>query len=210
MLDGNLYGSPVALTGVTTNIPLLTNTLQSGPHVLRVFYSGDSAHQANTSASATLTSSSRSASSPSRPLRPQPPHSRVKAQPVTLTATPAGGFNSTISFACTGGLPSGAVCNFTPSSVTPNGPAPKTTILTISPAGSVLRGAAAETASLRTACLSRQPRSHSRHRRHHGWSAPLHPPASHPPLERPLPAPGTLLSGCSQRLRQRRSRPQRL
>jgi hypothetical protein len=147
MLDGNLYGSPVALTGVTTNIPLLTNTLQSGPHVLRVFYSGDSAHQANTSASATLT-----VLEPVGVFTLSPSASSTTAlpgessNPVTLTATPAGGFNSTISFACTGGLPSGAVCNFAPSILTPNGPAPKTTVLTISPAGSVLRGAAAETA----------------------------------------------------------------
>ncbi len=143
MLDGNLYGSPVALTGVTTNIPLLTNTLQPGPHVLRVFYSGDSAHQANTSAAATLTvlepvgvftlspSASSTTAGPDK-----------TSNPVTLTATPVGGFNSIISFACTGGLPSGAVCNFTPSSVTPNGPTPATTVLTISSAGSVLRGAA--------------------------------------------------------------------
>ncbi|HSY68886.1 MAG TPA: Ig-like domain repeat protein, partial [Edaphobacter sp.] len=147
MLDGNLYGSPVALTGVTTNIPLLTNTLQSGPHVLRVFYSGDSAHQANTSAAATLT-----VLEPVGVFTLSPSASSTTAlpgessNPVTLTATPAGGFNSTISFACTGGLPSGAVCNFAPSILTPNGPAPKTTVLTISPAGSVLRGAAAETA----------------------------------------------------------------
>ena len=55
MLDGALYGSPLAVGGATTSLPLLTTTLQPGTHVLRVFYSGDSNHQAGTSAAVTLT-----------------------------------------------------------------------------------------------------------------------------------------------------------
>jgi subtilase family serine protease len=135
ILDGNLYGSPLAVTGPTTNLPLLTNTLQSGTHVLRVFYSGDSAHQANTSASTTFTildvvgafTLSPSSAGTSAILG-------KSSNPVTLTATPTGGFHSTITFACTGGLPSGAVCHFTPTSVTPNGSTPAATSLTIYPA----------------------------------------------------------------------------
>jgi N-acetylneuraminic acid mutarotase len=48
----------------------------------------------------------------------------------TLTVTPEYGFNSTVSFACSG-LPAGAVCSFSPTSVTPSG-ATATTVLTIS------------------------------------------------------------------------------
>src|SRR5207302_10226030 len=115
--------------------PLLTSTLQSGAHVLRVFYSGDSTHQANVSAPATLTISdvagafilsSSTASTSALPGR--------TSNPVTLTATPTGDFHSTITFACSVGLPSGAVCLFTPSSVTLTGAGPVTTSLTISPA----------------------------------------------------------------------------
>ena len=49
---------------------------------------------------------------------------------VTLTVTPAYGFNSAVSFACSG-LPSGATCSFNPTTVTPSGGA-ATTQLTIS------------------------------------------------------------------------------
>ena len=47
----------------------------------------------------------------------------------TLTVTPQNGFNSTVSFACTG-LPSNAACSFSPTTVTPSGAA-ATTQLTI-------------------------------------------------------------------------------
>jgi len=148
ILDGNLYGSPAAVTGAAINLPLLTNTLQSGTHVLRVFYSGDSNHQADTSAPATLTildtvgaftlspATNSAAASPGR-----------TSSPVTLTASPTGGFHSSITFACTGGLPSGAVCLFTPSSIIPTGTASVTTILTISPAATALQAGQSSGAS---------------------------------------------------------------
>jgi len=135
ILDGNLYGGPLALTGGSASLPLLTNTLQSGAHVLRVFYSGDSTHQANVSATATLTIanavgaftlSPSTASTSALPGR--------ASNPITLTATPTADFHSTITFSCSGGLPAGAVCLFTPTSVTPAGAGPVTTSLTISPA----------------------------------------------------------------------------
>jgi hypothetical protein len=134
MLDGNLYGAPVALTGTTTSLPLLTNTLQAGAHVLRVFYSGDSAHQANTSGPATFTILDAVGAFILSPSTASTSAVQGRASnPVTLTATPTGGFHSTITFACTGGLPSSAVCLFTPSSLTPGGAASVTTSLTISP-----------------------------------------------------------------------------
>jgi hypothetical protein len=48
----------------------------------------------------------------------------------TITVTPAGGFNQQVSFACSG-LPSGATCTFSPTTVTPSGGAAATTALTI-------------------------------------------------------------------------------
>ena len=140
ILDGNLYDSPTTLTGVTTSLPLLTNTLQPGTHILRVFYSGDGAHQGGISAPATLTilnpvgafALSPSTASATAALG-------QTSSPIRLTATPTGGFSSTITFACTGGLPSSAVCLFTPSSVSPVGAAPTATTLTISPAKTVFQ-----------------------------------------------------------------------
>ena len=48
----------------------------------------------------------------------------------TLTVTPAGGFNQTVTFSCSG-LPAESTCSFSPASVTPNATAASTT-LTIS------------------------------------------------------------------------------
>jgi hypothetical protein len=142
VLDGNLYGSPAAVAGANTNLPLLTNTLQPGAHVLRVFYSGDSNHQAGTSAPATLTILDTVGAFTLSPATTSTAAALGRtSNPVTLTASPTGGFHSTITFACSGGLPSSAVCLFTPSSVIPTGTASVTTTLTISPAATALQTA---------------------------------------------------------------------
>ncbi len=52
---------------------------------------------------------------------------------LTLTVTPQNGFNSTVSFACSG-LPAGEACRFSPASVTPR-QSPATSTLTIGPGG---------------------------------------------------------------------------
>lgn len=60
----------------------------------------------------------------------------------TITITPVNGFNSPVTFSCSG-LPTGAACGFTPATVTPSG-APITTTLTVSytkPVASLRRGA---------------------------------------------------------------------
>ena len=41
VLDGGSYGAPVPLNQAAASLPLITGTLQAGPHVLTVFYSGD-------------------------------------------------------------------------------------------------------------------------------------------------------------------------
>jgi hypothetical protein len=50
---------------------------------------------------------------------------------VSLTVTPQNGFNSLVSFTCSG-LPSGATCSFSPTTVTPSGGNAATTQLIIS------------------------------------------------------------------------------
>lgn len=59
----------------------------------------------------------------------------------TFTVTPVNGFNSAVSFACTG-LPAEAACSFNPTSVTPSGGNPATSTLTVTTtaASSALRG----------------------------------------------------------------------
>jgi hypothetical protein len=139
MLDGNLYGSSVSITGAATNLPLLTGTLQPGAHFLSIVYSGDGNHQAGASAAATLTIlESAGAFTLSPAIASTSALLGKTSNSVTLTATPSGGFQSTVTFACTGGLPSGAVCHFAPSSINLNGSNSQTTILTIAAAASTL------------------------------------------------------------------------
>jgi hypothetical protein len=53
----------------------------------------------------------------------------------TIAVTPSNGFNQSVSFSCSG-LPAGASCGFSPSTVTPSGTAASTTTLTISTSAS--------------------------------------------------------------------------
>ena len=139
LLDGNLFGARLTVTGATTSLPLSTTTLQSGTHVLQVSYSGDSSHQASTSASAALTVLNTVGSFILTPSKSSTTAIEGRASnPVTLTINPTGGFHSLITFSCSGGVPSGAKCLFTPSRFTPTGPDTLTTTLTISPASSLL------------------------------------------------------------------------
>jgi hypothetical protein len=145
ILDGNLYGSPVAVISAATNLSLLTDTLQAGSHVVRVFYSGDGNHQASISDQVPLTVLT-SAGSFGLTLTTATTTAVLgkSSNPVTITVTPSGGFHSTITFGCTGGLPSGAVCQFSPSSIVPNGTTSQTIALTISPSGTPLQAAKAD------------------------------------------------------------------
>ncbi len=140
VLDGNLFGAPVSVAGATTSLPLSTGTLQAGTHVLEVFYSGDSSHRASTSVSATLTVLDTVGTFSITPSTSSTTAIQGKASnPITLSINPTDGFHSTIKFACTGGLPSGATCTFSPSTLTPSGPNALATTLTISPANSIVR-----------------------------------------------------------------------
>jgi hypothetical protein len=142
LLDGNLYGQPVPLTGASTAQHLLTNTLQSGTHILQVNYSGDRNHSAITSATATLTILDSVGTFTLSPSTTATTMVQGRSSGVTLTISPAGGFHSTVTFACTGGLPSRTVCLFSPASITPTDSTLGTTVLTVS--SLALAGRAAE------------------------------------------------------------------
>jgi Bacterial Ig-like domain (group 3) len=133
ILDGNLYGQPTAVTGTTISLPLLTNTLQSGLHVIQITYSGDGAHLASTSVAAALSVVNPAGSFTLTPSTTSAITTQGKnSNAITLTVTATGSFTSTVTFACTDGLPSGAACTFAPATVAPVGPKPQTTVLTIS------------------------------------------------------------------------------
>ena len=132
LLDGSLYGQPIVVTGVGTSFPLSTATLEPGPHVLQVSYSGDATYLPSVSTGITLNilaSVGTFTFSPSGSSATTV-HGGTSG-PVVLTTTPLDGFHSTITFACTGGMPAEATCTFAPDSVTPNGPAALPTSLTV-------------------------------------------------------------------------------
>ncbi|HWW22395.1 MAG TPA: Ig-like domain repeat protein [Edaphobacter sp.] len=132
LLDGSPYGQPLVVSSGGNNLPLSTATLEPGSHVLQVSYSGDATYLPSVSSGSVLNilasvgtftfSSSGATTTVAR---------GGTSAPIVLTAIPLDGFHSTISFACSGGMPAGATCSFAPASVTPTGPAALPISLTV-------------------------------------------------------------------------------
>jgi hypothetical protein len=105
-----------------------TSKLAVGNHSVTAVYSGDADNGVSTSAPLSITINTPPAadftfllSANSGSVTAGGPAS------VTATVTPLNGFNAATTFACSG-LPSHSTCNFSPSSVTPNGTAATTTL----------------------------------------------------------------------------------
>jgi hypothetical protein len=108
--------------------------VRSGTHVVQVNYSGDRNHPATTSAAATLTILDTVGTFTLSPSTTTTTMAQGRSGAVTLTVTPSGGFHSTITFACTDGLPSGTMCVFAPAFIAPTDSTLGSTVLTISSA----------------------------------------------------------------------------
>jgi hypothetical protein len=107
---------------------LTTQFANAGTYKVTANYGGDGNNQQSASGSIAIT-----VIAPGYKPSSTPPSQTIKAgqsATFTITVTPSGGFSSAVNFACDG-LPSGASCSFSPSSVTPNG-GPASTTLTIS------------------------------------------------------------------------------
>jgi len=107
-----------------------TNSLSVGVHTITAAYGGNSTFAASTSPALAFTVT---APAPSFTIAANPTSGSVTAgnsTTTTITVTPTNGFNSAVSFACTG-LPAGGTCTTNPTTVTPNGTAAATTVLTI-------------------------------------------------------------------------------
>jgi Pro-kumamolisin, activation domain/Bacterial Ig-like domain (group 3) len=148
LVDGSLYGQLIVVNGAGNSFPLSTATLEPGSHVLQVSYSGDATYLPSISSGSTLNilasvgtftfSSSGSSATVA--------HGGISG-PMVLTAIPLDGFHSTITFACTGGMPAGATCTFAPANVTPTGPAALPTSLTIAMAATGTQATSLKTAN---------------------------------------------------------------
>jgi hypothetical protein len=110
----------------------MTTSLSAGPYSVTASYSGDANSVASSSSSVALTVVDYTVTSSASSLTV----TRGQSGQVTLTVTPepAGSFNPTVTFACTG-LPLQATCSFSPSSLVTNGALASTT-LTIQTAAS--------------------------------------------------------------------------
>jgi hypothetical protein len=116
---GTLNGSGVAA--------LSTSSLVQGAQSVTANYGGDSNFSASASPAISVQVGS---AAPSYTVSASPSALSVKAGQTgtsSITTTPAGGFNQTVSFACNG-LPANSTCSFSPLTVTPNGSAASTTL----------------------------------------------------------------------------------
>ena len=117
---GTLNGSGVAT--------YTTSALTTGSHSITVSYAGDTTYAASTSGALTETVDAAAPASFTIGVNPSSlTVGKSGSGTVTVTATPAGGFNQQISFSCSG-LPVNATCSFSPSTITPSGAAATTTL----------------------------------------------------------------------------------
>jgi hypothetical protein len=131
VVDGNTFGQPVALSGGKAALPLTTTGLLPGTHIVALAYSGDNNVQPSSSPSVNLALTSAADA-----FQLSVPGSVAVARgststPAAVALTPAGGFVGTVSLTCTG-LPAGAACNFSQSSVSITGPAAAVTSVVFS------------------------------------------------------------------------------
>ncbi|HET9839147.1 MAG TPA: Ig-like domain repeat protein [Candidatus Angelobacter sp.] len=112
------------------------STLAVGPHTITAEYAGDTVHAAAISSAVVVT------------VGTVPPDYQVsvpngsatiaagQSATYTISINPQGGFNGTVTFACSG-LPSASSCSFNPPSLTPNGTTASTTLTLSTTARSV-------------------------------------------------------------------------
>lgn len=112
-----------------------TTSLPVGADSISAVYSGDMNFSDSTSNTVTVTVQELV---PSFTLGASPTSGTVTAgatAQTTITVTPVNGFNSQVSFACSG-LPTGATCSFSPSTVMPGGSAVSSTLSIVTTAQS--------------------------------------------------------------------------
>jgi Bacterial Ig-like domain (group 3)/FG-GAP-like repeat len=129
--DSGDYTLNVFLNGLQSTVPLTATVYGTGAQQIVAQYSGDSSYSSSTSSAVSVTGAGP-APTPTFTLAANPSSLSIAAGmtgTATLSVTPQNGFNSAVTFSCSG-LPANSSCSFSPSSVTPTGAA-ATTMLTI-------------------------------------------------------------------------------
>lgn len=104
-----------------------TAALAVGPHTITAQYSGDATFVGSTSSALTVTVTT---AAPDYQISIPSGSATIAAgqsAAYNISITPQGGFNGTISFACSG-LPAQSSCSFNPATLTPSGSATSTTL----------------------------------------------------------------------------------
>ncbi len=131
--------STVNLTGTTA--AFTTTTLPAGTDNITATYNGDGVNMPSTTATAaTVTVTQANFTVGTAPGTVSVVAGQTSS-PVTVTITPTDGFNSAVTFSCSGAVP-GATCAFNPPTVTPDGINPITTSMTIISAANTTNGTA--------------------------------------------------------------------
>jgi subtilase family serine protease len=122
-------GSGTLTSGVAT---FATTTLPGGANSVTAGYAGDSTNNTSTSTTpAVVNVTASDFTIGANPGTVTVVAGHTSTTPVTVTIAPVNGFNQTVTFTCTNAsLPTGATCNFTPATVTPDGTHSSTTLLT--------------------------------------------------------------------------------
>jgi hypothetical protein len=119
--------------GVTT--PTTSSTLYTGAITVSVAETIQAIAVAPNYLNSAVASATYTFNPPDFSIAPSPSSFTVtggQSGTTTVTVTPVNGFNSTVSFSCTSGLPSGASCGFSPTTVTPPGTTSTTLTVTTS------------------------------------------------------------------------------
>jgi Glycoside hydrolase family 44/Bacterial Ig-like domain (group 3) len=138
--DGvNSLGAVPLLNGIAT----ITSTLNAGSHSIIAAYSGDASDGPSTSPAVTVTVANAASPAPPAPqdFSLQLAQTTMSLAPgnsgqIELTVTPQNGFNQQLKLSCSG-LPAGATCSFSPSTLTPATAMTSSMTITMAPSSAV-------------------------------------------------------------------------
>jgi hypothetical protein len=125
--QGNVLS--ILLSGLQATVPLTATVYGTGAQQIVAQYSGDSSYSSSTSSAVSVTGAGP-APTPTFTLAANPSSLSIAAGmtgTATLSVTPQNGFNSAVTFSCSG-LPANSTCSFSPASITTNGVATNTTL----------------------------------------------------------------------------------
>lgn len=142
--NGSTYLGTSGITAGVATYDYNPSGLSANTYQITTAYSGDATYAVSTSSAQSLTVVAASLPNPDYQLSVNPSTLNIMAGEsgkAVFTVTPENGFDTQVSFACSG-LPAGATCTFDPANITPGNSNPVTSMLTITTtaASAIMRG----------------------------------------------------------------------